>query len=742
MPRKQPNLSPPKTALEKRAEVKDYIRNERDTILMKWRCLEENVATMDRQSETFKARMERQSSKRIPLNIQKFINTLKRKVRKTIQAKGGTPFSIVRALFLYWGTSGSASNAMGTLTTEQLSKCMQSLGVRMTNNELEEVVAYYSANSFGKKTGPNEMSYDELLNDINAAEPTIIEFSGPKYFEAEEAEGLRFKEHGDDFAVMPKLVKQFIEVSQNWIMTQMRAEGGTPHQHVRELFNHFDYSQSHGLKPNELQLAATKKMKLSLTQEQAAEIVKFYDRRHEGHMPYEQYLKDVTKGTKPILAFNEITAQERQKAIKSLQKNPLVPRPFHPKPNKILEEVKVSLKKSIAQLIDLQGGALASWLHDSFATYDKAYSHTLHDWRDVQGAFRKVMLNVSKEEALCVMRSYDVDGDGKFHFELFIKDLEAEESHFLKPSEQPKAGAIASANSGSARTPADIAKIIQRFRSAVLTFVRKSNNVLKAPDLLYGTFLSHDAKKSGRAPPFAVSNVAQALGVTLTEAQVHAIVDWFDTNATHTLDYNSFTRHLFGGNALTETLVLPKLNKAAGKADYKEELTYKQGERYLKDGVLLNEATSSLDTVRGTVDVGGGGASSGGAETATAATTHKEEAVADKPARSTSVVGSIFAMAKADALMKGAVETTPPKLNPVIESPADKKKRLDSKRVMVMRERELIKTKLVEVDRQRKQLQDDHNKRRNQLHEAELAEAHKAAYASRVAKRVSAGLYG
>ena len=111
MPRKQPNLSPPKTALEKRAEVKDYIRNERDTILMKWRCLEENVATMDRQSETFKARLERQSSKRIPLNIQKFINTLKRKVRKTIQAKGGTPFGIVRALFLYWGTSGSASNA-------------------------------------------------------------------------------------------------------------------------------------------------------------------------------------------------------------------------------------------------------------------------------------------------------------------------------------------------------------------------------------------------------------------------------------------------------------------------------------------------------------------------------------------------------------------------------------------------------------------------------------------------------
>ena len=83
MPAKKPAPSPPKSGLELRAEIKDYIRNERDTVLTKWKCLEENVATMDRQSETFKARLERQNAKQIPVNIQKFINTLKRKVRKT-----------------------------------------------------------------------------------------------------------------------------------------------------------------------------------------------------------------------------------------------------------------------------------------------------------------------------------------------------------------------------------------------------------------------------------------------------------------------------------------------------------------------------------------------------------------------------------------------------------------------------------------------------------------------------------
>jgi Ca2+-binding EF-hand superfamily protein len=726
MPRKQPEQSTVKKGIELRAEIKDYIRNERDTVLMKWRCLEENVATVDKQTEQFNARMKRMNSKRIPVNIQKFINTLKRKVRKTIKEKGGTPFSIVRALFLYWGTSGSASNATGTLTTDQLSKCMQSLGVTMTTNELEEVVAYYSANSFGKKTGSNEMSYDELLADISAAEPTIIEFSGPKYFEAEETEAVRFKEREDDFAVMPPLVKQFVEVSQNWIMTQMRAEGGTPHQHVRDLFHQFDYSQSSGLRPNELVLAATKKMKVKLDLDQAEQIVKFYDRKREGFMPYEHYLNDVTKGTKPILSFNEITAEERKKAIKSLTDNPLVRRPFHPKPNRVLEEIKVKLKATIAGLIDAQGGALGSWLSMAFSSYDRAFTHVISDWKDVQGAFRKVNLNVTQEDALCVMRSYDVHGDGRFNYVLFIKHLEAEETHFLKPEEKVKGNTGLLSSSASARTPADIAKTIQRFKSAVSAFVRKSGNILSGPDLLHGTFLSNDGKRSGRAPPFVVGNVSAALGVNLTEAEVNDLVDWFDTNATRTLDYNSFTRHLYGQNALTEAPVLPRLNKYAGKADYKEEFRYVQGEKYSKDMIFADPPPASEKTSSPSKSGGGGGGAS--------ASSSADEAASKKAERGKALVNSIFA-ANGTEFNMGAEHTTPPKLNPVIESPADKKKRLDSKRQQVLNERRLIAMKLAEVDQARKQLQDNHTKRKNDAHSAAMAIEHAKKYQDRVAKR-------
>ena len=50
----------------------------------------------------------RKNHKTMPTNIQKFIGTLKRCVRKTIKKKGGTPYSIVRSLFMYWGTGDSS----------------------------------------------------------------------------------------------------------------------------------------------------------------------------------------------------------------------------------------------------------------------------------------------------------------------------------------------------------------------------------------------------------------------------------------------------------------------------------------------------------------------------------------------------------------------------------------------------------------------------------------------------------
>ncbi len=47
-PKKHAIVSPTKSGKEVRAEVRDYIKNERDTVLMKWLTLGETVKSIDR----------------------------------------------------------------------------------------------------------------------------------------------------------------------------------------------------------------------------------------------------------------------------------------------------------------------------------------------------------------------------------------------------------------------------------------------------------------------------------------------------------------------------------------------------------------------------------------------------------------------------------------------------------------------------------------------------------------------
>ena len=241
---------------------------------------------------------------------------------------------------------------------------------------------------------------------------------------------------------------------------------------------------------------------------------------------------------------------------------------------------------------------MQSWLNEAFCSYDRQATKCLKNWTDVQGALARVNVMCTKEEILSVMRSYDVHSDGSMNYALFIKDIQGEEAHFLRPNDQqskasPLGKPYAALTTSTARTPAPIAKSIQRFRSAVDSFVRKSNAVLKPADFLYGTFLHHDNGKSGRVPPYVLNNVAKALSLNFTEDAINGLVDWFDTNATHTIDYNSFVRHLYGKNPLTETLRLPKLNKHAGKADYQGVNEYRQGSKYTGGFIFENEITQN-----------------------------------------------------------------------------------------------------------------------------------------------------
>eukprot|EP00428_Durinskia_dybowskii_P081518 CAMPEP_0170429386 /NCGR_PEP_ID=MMETSP0117_2-20130122/40282_1 /TAXON_ID=400756 /ORGANISM="Durinskia baltica, Strain CSIRO CS-38" /LENGTH=66 /DNA_ID=CAMNT_0010688755 /DNA_START=7 /DNA_END=204 /DNA_ORIENTATION=+ len=53
--------------------------------------------------------------------------------------KGGTPYSIIRSLFLYWDADKS-----GRISADELIQCMHSLGAKVSYEECEEIVKYYA----------------------------------------------------------------------------------------------------------------------------------------------------------------------------------------------------------------------------------------------------------------------------------------------------------------------------------------------------------------------------------------------------------------------------------------------------------------------------------------------------------------------------------------------------------------------------------------------------------------------
>ena len=85
------------------------------------------------------------------------------------------------------------------------------------------------------------------------------------------------------------------------------SEGGTPWQHIRDIFLKYDFNFSFGIDPQELLYASRKHMHLEISPEQANAIIKYYDIDKKGEIYYNKIVDDVCVGVKPILYFTELT---------------------------------------------------------------------------------------------------------------------------------------------------------------------------------------------------------------------------------------------------------------------------------------------------------------------------------------------------------------------------------------------------------------------------------------------------
>lgn len=334
-------------------EIRDYITNERDTIVRRWACLQERIHLEDVRRDEARNRETRLLTRVLPITVQKFIRTLKKSVRKTMRNVGGTPYSIVRDMFLYWD-----ARKIGMLNSFDLSNVLKALGVILPESDILSIVSFYDSGE-----GKNEMKYGDLLKDLVQGEPHILEML-PEDQETEEEKKMRFKTLDDKYAKKSKLVEQFLEAVKEKILRKMGTEGGNPFHHVRYSFLNFDWHSSDTLDPKVLCSCMTKNLNLQMSKEQATEIIDYYERR--GHMNYRLLTKDISEGLEQFLTFTESTPRTVVKRNQSLARNPFTPVQFRAPPNKILEKFKRKVKLNLRDKVSMKGGTPQSWVRESF----------------------------------------------------------------------------------------------------------------------------------------------------------------------------------------------------------------------------------------------------------------------------------------------------------------------------------------------------------------------------------------
>lgn len=562
-------------AKEIRIQARQDIRD-RYSVGQRWRCLEEAVKSEDWRRSQFYENRERLYTRSLPLIITKFIRTLKRAVHLTMKRVGGTPFSIVREMFLHWDSDHS-----GQLNIESLTRCVKSLGVEMANSDLLEVLKFYAH-------GADHMTYVELLEDIKKDEPGLLTAFQPEEVENEEHRFLMFE---DTFANRPKCVDPFLRALRGVILNRLRVEGGTPESHLRSAFSRADSSYSNALGVLDFQMAMTKIMGLAMTPEQSQIIVKYYDRTRKNEVDFKILLNDVCEGLPGLMTHEEYetnkdSASGKKKAADSSAINPFIQRPFRARPNKALEKVKEKIKLAVHGKVLMNGGTFKSWIKDAFMTWDPRYTGKISDWMSVQGAIKRLDgTMLTEDEAKTLLHSYDREGNGEMHYMLIIDDLIEHENDAhpftsapatafdtLGPRNKPVMPTNVSWSaplqaqtmnsnivSVTGRSPNNVKACIDKFIKVVDAFSRKTHGHVESKDVLLGTFMRVDPAGSGRVNKEQTKRVCEMLQIRgISDRDLEEMVLWFDTNGSSMLDYHELTRQIFGRKASSDISVLTR----------------------------------------------------------------------------------------------------------------------------------------------------------------------------------------
>jgi Ca2+-binding EF-hand superfamily protein len=541
-----PKVDGKQRAVEQRHKIRDWIRNERDTVQMKWLVLQETCNSQDRNKERFERLQEVRRTRDLPLAVTKLIKTLKKNVRKEIRDVGGSAQSIIRNMCLYWD-----ADCDGKLSFTELKKCINSLGADIADSDVRAIIDYYD-----KGVGQGLLDYKTLLEDVAQGEPTLFEYVDNEE-EIDVKERYVTKDDKLRRGPMPLLVQQFIEALRIVIARKMRNEGGTPHSHLRESFLKFDIDFSNDLDVNELVFCLRRYFKLKVTEEQTKAIIDYYDTTGSKKIVYDQIVMDVTKNLNPLLYHEELTKETINEMIEKEKNNPMINAKFEPRRCKAVDEFIKKVTASIENKLRSEGGTINSVVRGAFLKLDPKLSGFIDSPDHLRYAVRKFGFTITEEDARVIMRNYDRLNDGRMDYNLIARDIVQTDPSIIEDASY----LLSSKWTPTSRTPPDVVKTLKLIESAVDRFVIKSQGDVVPKDLVLGTLARFDRDNSNRLDLLQLTRALAELRVSISPEQISKMIFWFDSDASNRLDIRSMVNQLYGNDILIRNFEVPDRKK-------------------------------------------------------------------------------------------------------------------------------------------------------------------------------------
>ena len=345
-------------------------------------------------------------------------------------------------------------------------------------------------------------------------------------------------------------------------MDKLRWEGSTPESHLRHLFHFYDYSLNGGLNKVELATAAAKGMNFKVTIEDCEEVIKFYDNgTKKGLLLYEDFLKDIMRNIGPVFHHNHPTAEELEANETALKENPFIRRPFKAPDCKVLIDFQRQIFEKVANKVNAYGGSVRYWIKEAFTTWDPKHYKVFTDPESLLGVAKRLGVDISCSDAQIIMKCYDRYSRGEMHYPLFVQDMNNLDPHFSKDQTFVKPHAkVVDKN----YIPPQVSSVVQKIKSSVDLFAKKSKGCVNPKDVLLGTFIRFDnagRQRSGKCSDQGLKSAFSSLKINnITDEEIGILLTYYDSDASQLFDYNSFIEQVFRSSDITtKSLVLPKL---------------------------------------------------------------------------------------------------------------------------------------------------------------------------------------